>query len=125
MYASTSDLLESSIDPFFSKGSGCICDGFACRRPYHAAAASRVRLRKPLAIVSAAKVLERANRHDARRIDLVLRNVIVALDMVEVHGAGDAFDLIEIAQITPQIGIIDDAPDIALEMPVIHRIEAD
>jgi hypothetical protein len=52
-------------------------------------------------------------------------DVIVALDMVNVHRLGDAVDLIEIFKVAEQVGIIDDAPDIALKMTVADRVEPD
>jgi hypothetical protein len=38
-----------------------------------------------------------ADRHDARRVDVVVRDVVVLLDVIEVHRLGDAGLLVEIA----------------------------
>ena len=54
-----------------------------------------------------------------------MRHVIVPLDVVEVHGVGDAVDLIEVAQVAPQVRIVDDPTQIALEMAEIDSIEPD
>ena len=67
----------------------------------------------------------RAERHDAGRVHLALAAVIVPLDVVHVHGRGDAGLLVEIAQIVRQIGIVDDPPQVALEVAVIDGIETD
>ena len=50
--------------------------------------------------------------------------IIVALGMHRVHRLGNARPLIEVARIGPEIGIIDNASDIALEVAVIDQIEA-
>ena len=50
-------------------------------------------------MVRCGEVLQRADRHDAGRVDLVVRRVIVALDVVEVHRRRDAAHLVEVAQI--------------------------
>ena len=53
-----------------------------------------------------------------------MADVVVALDMVEVAGFFDARNLIDIAQIAPEIWIIHDATQVAFEMYVINRVEA-
>src|SRR5688572_335417 len=45
--------------------------------------------------------------------------------MVEIDGGGDAGLLVEVPEISVECRIIDDAPDIALEMAVVDRVEAD
>src|SRR5271165_3886401 len=70
------------------------------------------------------EVLERTYRYDARRIDVVVCVVIVPFDMVEIDGGCDAGDLIEVAQIAIEIRVVDNAAQIALEVPVVNRIEA-
>ena len=54
-----------------------------------------------------------------------MRDVIVAFDMVEVHRLGDAIDLIQIFEVAEQIGVVDDPPDVALEVPVVDSVEPD
>lgn len=72
----------------------------------------------------AVELLVRPDRDDPGRVDIVVRNVIVALDVIEIDRFGDAVDLIQIAQITVQIRIIHDAAKIAFKVPVVDRIEA-
>jgi hypothetical protein len=43
---------------------------------------------------------------------LLVAAIVVALDVVHVDGLGDAGDLIEVAE---EIGVVDDAPPVALE----------
>src|SRR3546814_15882852 len=46
------------------------------------------------------------------------------LDVVEVDRRGHAGLLVEVAQVVPQARVVGQAPDVALEMPVIDGIEA-
>ena len=62
--------------------------------------------------------------NDPGGINLFMRHVVVPLDMIDADRLGDSRLLIEIEQITLQIRVIDDAPKIAFEMPVINGIEA-
>lgn len=71
------------------------------------------------------KVLIGPKRDNARRIDVMMGHVIMAFDMIQVHRVGHLIILIEVLQVAKQMGIIHDAPDVALEMPMIHRIEPD
>jgi hypothetical protein len=64
------------------------------------------------------------NRDDTGGVQLLVAAVVVALDVVHVDGLGDAGDLIEVAEIAPEIGAVDDAPPVALEVPDIDRVEA-
>lgn len=70
------------------------------------------------------KVLIGADRNDAGRIDVVVRDVVVPLDMIEIHGLGDAGCLVQVFEIPEKVGVINNPSDIALEMSVIHRIKA-
>ena len=47
----------------------------------------------------------------------------MALDIIDMHGIGNAGHLVQLFQVTGQIGIIGDAAQITFEMPYIHRIE--
>lgn len=51
--------------------------------------------------------------------------IVVPLDVVEVHRRRDAGLKINIAHETQQRRVIDDAPEIALEVTVVNRVEAD
>jgi hypothetical protein len=48
------------------------------------------------------QVEQRTDRHNPRRIDVVVRDVIVPLDVIEVHRLRDAGLLVKIAQITTE-----------------------
>ena len=52
--------------------------------------------RKMLAVGRHIEILQWSNRYDARRIDVIVRAVVVALDMVEVNRRRDARNLIQI-----------------------------
>ncbi len=84
----------------------------------------RVRSAEPPAVVRQREVEQRTDRHDAGRVDVAVAAVIVPLDVIETDGVGDARHLIKIAQIIPQIWIVDDAPQIAFEVAVIDGVEA-
>src|ERR1700722_6049336 len=64
-------------------------------------------------------------RDDAGWIDGRVAGVVVTLDLIEVDGLGDARDLVQLAQVVPEIWIVDDAPQIAFEVTVVDRFEAD
>ena len=58
------------------------------------------------------------------RIDVVVGDVIMALDVVEFDGVGDAVSLIEVFEIAEEVGVVDDPPEVALEMAVVYGVEA-
>jgi len=51
-------------------------------------------------------------------------HVVVALDVIEAHRVGDAGHMVELPQIIRQVRIIIEPPQVALEVAVVHRIEA-
>jgi len=53
-----------------------------------------------------------------------MAGVVVVLDVGEVHGLRDSRPLVQLAQPVREVRIVLDAAQVALEMPVIHRIEA-
>ena len=69
------------------------------------------------------EIEQRADGNDARRVNLPVRDVVMALDVIEVDGIGDAWLLIQVRQVSLQVGIIDNAPQVAFEMAVINRVE--
>jgi hypothetical protein len=69
------------------------------------------------------KVEHGADRGDACRVYLLVTLVVVPLGMNEIHRRRDTRDLIYVSCIGPQILVVDEAPDVALEVPVIHGIE--
>ena len=62
--------------------------------------------------------------NDTSRIDVVMGDVVMPLDMVEVHGVGDAVGLIEVFEVAEEVGVVDDPSDVAFEMTVIDSVEA-
>ena len=54
-----------------------------------------------------------------------MRHVVVALDVVKIHSLGYSVVLIQVAQIRPEVSVIDDAAEIALEVAMIDRVEPD
>ena len=67
----------------------------------------------------------RADRHDAGGIYLIMRHVIVPLDVVEVHRRGYPVVLIQIAQVRPEVRVVDNAAKVAFEVAMLDRIESD
>ena len=72
-------------------------------------------LAQPLAIVRRAEIQDRADRHDAVRIDRRVAAKIMLADVVHVHGCGHAGHLGNIVQQAVEIRIVDDALPVALE----------
>ena len=72
-----------------------------------------------------AEIVRRTLRDYPGRIDGRVAGIVVPLDLIEVDGLGDARDLVQLAQVVPQIWIVDDAPQIAFEVTVIDSVEAD
>ena len=53
----------------------------------------------------------------------MMRHVVVRFDMVEIDRLGDTGNLVEILQVAGQVRIVDDAPEVALEMAMVDGIE--
>lgn len=70
------------------------------------------------------QIKHRTEGNNAGRINLRVRHIIMTLDVIEIDGISDARLLIQIHQITLQIWIVDDTVQVALEMAVIHGVEA-
>jgi hypothetical protein len=67
----------------------------------------------------------RANGHEARRINGGMADVIMVLDVMHIDRLSHAFMLIEIKRVSPQVGVVCQATDIALEVPHVNRVEPD
>ena len=61
---------------------------------------------------------------DTGRIDVVVGDVVMPLDVVEVDGVGDAVGLIEVFEVAKEVRVVDDPPKVALEMAVVDSVEA-
>ena len=70
------------------------------------------------------QVKQGANRNDPCRIDVVVREVIVALDMVEIDRRGDSRLLVEVQKVSLEVGVVRDAAQVALEVPIIDGVKA-
>ena len=78
---------------------------------------------KPRTAVRGGEVQHWAEWDDAGGIDFVVRDVVVAFDVIDIHCLGNARLLLEIQQVPVEMGVINDAPEIAFEMAVVNRIE--
>jgi len=78
-----------------------------------------------LAAMGAGKVKQGTDGDNASGVDVVVGNVVVAFNVVEVDGFGDARLLVKIAEIALEVGIIDDPAEVAFEMTVINGVETD
>ena len=81
-------------------------------------------LAEALAAMGGRQILVRTEGDDAGRIDVVVGDVVMPLDMVEVHGVGDAVGLVEVFEVAEQVRVVDDPADVALEMAVVDGVEA-
>ena len=61
---------------------------------------------------------------DTGWIDVVVGDVVMALDVVEVDGVGDAVGLIEVFEVAEEVGVVDDPPEVALEVTVVDGVKA-
>ena len=64
----------------------------------------------------------RAQRHDARRVDVQLA-VVTFLDLLQIERLFNPRPLIKLAQVIGEIRIILNAPQVALEVAVVNQVE--
>ena len=69
------------------------------------------------------QVLFRSDRDYAGRIDVVVGDIVVPLDMVEIHGVSHPIGLVEVFEIAEEVWVVDDPSEVALEVSVVHRVE--
>ena len=65
----------------------------------------------------------RSDRDDAGGINFGVRHIVVTFNVIEIDRGRDPGLLIEVHQITLQIRIIDNPPNVAFEVTVIDNIE--
>ena len=75
------------------------------------------------ALVRLREIEQRADGNDARWINLTVRDVVVTFDVIKVDSIGDAWLLIQVHQVSLQVGIIENASQVAFEVAVINRVE--
>ena len=54
-----------------------------------------------------------------------MRDVVVPLDVIEIHRRRHVSVLVKIMQVRPEIGVAHDVAEIAFEVAVIDRVEPD
>src|SRR5918995_1304202 len=70
------------------------------------------------------EVQDRTLRHDAGGVDALVAPVVMLLYVVHIYGLSHTRLLIQVSQISPQVGIVHDAPQVALEVSVVNGVEA-
>jgi hypothetical protein len=70
------------------------------------------------------EVEDRTLRHYASRVDALVAAVVVLLDVLHIDCLRDAWSLVEVLQIAPQVRVVHDAPQVALEVAVVDGVEA-
>ena len=76
-------------------------------------------------VVRRSEVNDGSARYYAGGIDLAMRHIVVALDVVEIDSLGDARRLVQVAGVGPQVGVVDQATLVALEVANVNGVEAD
>lgn len=70
------------------------------------------------------QVLFRSDRDYASRIDVVVGDVVVPLDMGEIHSVGNSIGLVEVFEIAEEVGVVSDSSKVTFEMPIVHDVES-
>src|SRR5688500_11103466 len=63
--------------------------------------------------------------NNARGINIIVGHIIMALDMIEIDRTRDPGLVVQVAQVSVEMGVINYAPQVAFEMSVVHGIESD
>ncbi len=63
-------------------------------------------------------------RDDSARVNAAVTPVVVVFDVIHVDGFSDSRHLVQLAGIAPQVWIIHETADIALEVADVDRVEA-
>src|SRR6476660_2217471 len=71
------------------------------------------------------KVERGTNGHDAARIDVTVAPVVVPLDVGQIDGRGNSGPLMELPRVRPDVRIIDQAAQVALEVAIVDGVETD
>ena len=76
------------------------------------------------AAVGLVPVDDRPLGHDAARVHALVAAIVVLLDVEEVDGLRHARVLVQLARVRPQVRVVDETLEVALEMADVDRIEA-
>jgi hypothetical protein len=74
--------------------------------------------------VGGGEILIGAKGDDTGWIDVVVGDVVMPLDVVEDHGIVDPVGLIEVFEVTEEVGVVDDLSKVAFEMAMVDGVEA-
>src|SRR5690606_8728825 len=83
----------------------------------------KFRQAKSSAAMRSEEVDRGASRYDPGRIDSLVTAEVVAFDVAEIYRRFDLVLLIQVTRVWPQVGVIDDAPQIGLEVAVVDGIK--
>lgn len=79
---------------------------------------------KPSPVVRRPQVDARAHRHHTTGVHRAVAEVVVPLCVVEVYGLRSAWHLVHVSQPAPQIRIVRDVANVALEVTVVDDVKA-
>ena len=65
-----------------------------------------------------------SDRDDAGRVQLGQVEVVAANEVVEVHRRGDARGLVEVAEVGPEVVVVDQAPAVTIGVAVVDLDQA-
>ena len=69
------------------------------------------------------QVLDWTKRNNTRWINGVMGQIVVSLNVIKVHRIGNTVGLIQVFQVAKKMWVINDSPDIAFEVTMIHGIK--
>jgi hypothetical protein len=75
--------------------------------------------------MSSEEVLIRAKWDNGSGINVIMRDVIMAFDVIEIDRVGNTFLLIQVLEISKKIRIIHDTSNVAFKVSMIHGIKSD
>ena len=75
--------------------------------------------------MSSQEILIRAKWDNAGGINVIMRDVIMAFDVIKIDSVGDSLLLIQIFEVPKEMGIIHDTSNVAFKVSMIHGIKSD
>src|SRR5690606_27474445 len=73
----------------------------------------------------ALQVQHRPQRHNAVGVDGGMTAVVMLLDVVEIHHVSNTLPLVQLAGVGPEVNVVRQPLQVALEVAVVDGIEAD